>query len=236
MYGRILLVEDDLGHQLLVKSALNSHFMIDAVRGKTEALALLSEQRYDLFLLDVMLEDGDGYGICSEIRRRPEFNGVPVIFLSSRDDVENKVMGLSLGADDYIVKPCNAQELLARVQSRIERYRSLSDGANHFIYGTLNFDLQHHRVRLVDDTKIVDLTPLEFGLALFLAKGEGQPFTRQEIIKNVWGDGTNVSARSVDTYVASLRRKLGDYHGKQIRSVHGVGYLFKALSSSALAS
>lgn len=225
-HAKILIVEDELSHQMILKKSLGDRYEITAVKSLSDAMSLIDETEFDLFLLDVMLEDGNGYHLCTEIRKRSNLKHKPIIFLSARSGIESKVLGLNLGADDYIVKPCNPTELLARISNRLKKHQEITGRGQQFAQGTLLFDLERQEVKCLESSESFELTPLEFRLLYYLARNTGQTFDRKSIIDNVWNEKTNVLERSVDTYVASLRRKMGGY-GKAIRSVHGVGYTFQ---------
>lgn len=226
--SRILVVEDEKSHQLLISSALGSQFEIGLCASLYEAVNRLKQESFDLFLLDVMLPDGTGFDLCQKIRTEARYKFTPIIFLTSKQDVDSKVHGFALGGDDYVVKPCEPKELCARVQARIQREVDRESQPEVVHAHDLSLDLEKQRVKIVEGQEAgttFDLTPLEFKLLLFLVRNEDRPVDRPTILANVWGQQTHVLERSVDTYVAALRRKLGT-RGKYIRSVHGMGYRF----------
>lgn len=237
--NRILVVEDEKSHQLIIKKALDHQYDIDFASSYGEGLAKINSQKnYDLVLLDVLLPDGDGFELCAQMKMKERYSNTAVIFLSSKEEVKSKVLGFSLGADDYIVKPCDPLELRARVDSRIKKNKDLKQGANSLIEGDLYFELDKQMVSVKDGqgpSSSVDLTPLEFRLLYYLAKNKDIVMSRNQILEGVWGQGTHVLDRSVDTYIASLRRKL-KLRGTYIRSIHGVGYKFSAERKSQRAS
>ncbi|MEZ4873185.1 MAG: response regulator transcription factor [Bdellovibrionales bacterium] len=237
MHEKLLLVEDELSHQLIIRKALGPFYDVDVAGTMQEALDKIGSQSYDLFILDIMLPDGDGYDLCSQIKMDQRFEHRPIVFLTSKEDVNAKVLGFSLGADDYIVKPCEPIELKARIDSKLKRHKIYEKAGETFCQGVLHFELDRQSIYTENDSgkNWIELTPLEFKLAYYLAKNVEQVMSRAQILGAVWGDTTNVLERSVDTYVAALRKKLGPY-GSCIKSVHGVGYKFIAPQEERFAS
>lgn len=225
-FQHILIVEDELSHQMLIRKALEADYRLTFCASEAEARMALERGHYDLFLLDINLPDGNGFQVLLSLRDMARFKTTPVMFLTSREDVESKLMGFSLGADDYVVKPCEARELKARVEARLRR-AATDQVVKPLVQtvGPFSFNLSTHTVEYVHSGSRVyfSLTPLEFRLLLYMAQNPNAPLTREQILLNVWGQDTHVSDRSVDAYIASLRRKLKPYH-KFIRAVHGVGY------------
>lgn len=227
---KILIVEDDASQQLIISKALSANYQLSLVESFNKAAELIETVKdYQLFILDIMLPDGDGFELCAQVRMQEAYEQTPVIFLSSKDEVRSKVLGFSLGADDYIVKPCDPMELRARVESKIKKNQAKLRSQRSLTEGQLYFDLDRQSVyengRSGAEGEKIDLTPLEFKLLYYLAKNKDIVYSRNQILEEVWGDQTHVLDRSVDTYVASLRKKLGG-QSHYIKSVHGVGYKF----------
>ncbi|MFN2389035.1 MAG: response regulator transcription factor [Actinomycetota bacterium] len=172
----------------------------------------------DLVVLDLMLPGFDGLEVC---RRIQEHKPVPVIMLTARDSETDVLVGLGVGADDYITKPFSARELVARIHALLRRIqRSAPDTApRHITWRDVVIDA--HSRRVTRDTEDLHLTATEFDLLTFLAREPDKVFTREDLLNEVWGYGDSLSTRTIDTHVRSLRRKLG---GDVIRTVHGVGY------------
>lgn len=221
---RILFVEDELAHQLIIKKALQGHYEYHVASSYQEALKYLNQHQYDLFLLDVMLGDGLGFDLVYSIRSHETHGGQPIMFLTSRDDISSKVKGFSLGADDYVTKPCDPRELRARIDSKIGKVGD-APVASEYRIGSLcfSFETQLAYVNFQEEETELDLTPIEYKLLYFFARHHDEALTREKILDQVWGQNTHVMIRSVDTYVAGVRKKLKSY-GIQIKSVHGVGY------------
>lgn len=220
----IVLIDDDPSCQLLVSRALGQSFaVISAVTGKA-GLETLRGIDCDLLLLDIGLPDIDGLQLYSQIVEDERLRNIPTIFLTGKSEVSYKVLGLNLGAEDYVVKPFHPTELHARVASRI---RSLEKSSSKIIQaGDLKVDLVSQTVCIgADEKNIVALTPVELRLLCALIKSSGQVVSRQDLIKSVWNK-ISVSDRTVDKHLTSLRKKIPDF-GSYIKSNTGVGYEFQ---------
>ena len=232
---KILLVEDDTTYATYLQQILTPDYDLTWVSTMQEALLCLEKADYSLYLLDVILPDGDGYQIFAEIKNRPALSDASIIFLSSQNDVHAKVTGFNMGAEDFIVKPCDPHELRARIDAKIRKRAHSSE----LQVGRLKFDFLQQRALLLPASseapephpQELELTPREFRLLTFLSSHPEQSLSRDEILQNVWGEHLHVSDRSINTHIAALRKKLGDY-GQCIRSVHGTGYLFSPAASS----
>lgn len=224
---KVLLVEDEKAHQLIISRSLSENFSIDVAGSYSEAQRLISDGEYDIFLLDIMLGDGLGFDLIPLIRGHEKFAKAPIVFLTSKEDIPSKVKGFSLGADDYVTKPCDPRELRARLSSKIKKYRQTQAGTiSEYKIGDLTFDFELQRVSIAKasgETQEIILTPIEYKLLYYLVRNREDVLSREQILKHVWGGSTHVMLRSVDTYVATLRKKIKEY-GVHIRSVHGVGY------------
>ncbi len=220
---KILLVEDDEGLRKKVAELLSTEFKVSETGTLADAQKKVESETFDLILLDGMLPDGDGFRFCSSLRSNESTRDVPVIFLTSRSAVDDKVMAFSLGAEDYIVKPFEGRELKARVQARLERGRKQRERGEILVKGKISIDLGSQRVTVQD--KALDLTPLEFKILLCFAHNEDRVLSREQLISKAWGDGVHIVDRTVDSHVSALRRKLGD-SGWEIVAVTGSGYRF----------
>ena len=224
---KVLLVEDEEAHCLVIKKSLQGHCELDIAKSFQDGVKHLEKGDYELFILDIMLGDGDGFDLCSRIRKMDKYRSTPVIFLTAKAEVSSKVLGFTLGADDYIVKPCDPSELRARLDSKIRWNREMQQGEKILVQGPFTFYIEMQRVDMDKGggQETLEFTPLEFRLLYYLASHKDHILSRDQILDTVWGNATNVLDRSVDTYIAALRRKLGDYK-TCIRSIHGVGYKF----------
>jgi len=225
MPARILLIDDDIDIGPLVRSALSPHFLKQVTNGKA-ALGLLEREPFDLCLIDVNLPDRDGFQLSAELARDPCRAGLPLVILSTRGSRPDVVYGLNCGADDYILKPFDPQELLSRVNARLRR-RSPPAGAplQHRDF-ELDRDFQRCRVREPAGLRDSGLTAAEFRLFLHLARNEGKVFSRRELVRVLArGGGRALEARGINTHIARIRRKLGPA-GEQLVTVRGAGYSF----------
>lgn len=224
--GQILVVEDSQETQLILKAALGAHRLTLAGSLK-QARECLEAEQFDLVVLDVGLPDGDGFELCREIRSSAAHSETPVLFLSGRQADVDKVLAFGEGADDYVTKPFSALELQARVRARMKSSRTETDPANRpdFICGNLRLS---HRERAViqHDGQVINLTQIEYRLLHYLTERVDVVRSRQDIIRRVWGENVQVTARTVDAHIANLRKKIGDASSSLV-SAHGHGYVFK---------
>ena len=222
---RVLLVEDDDAVAASLDAPLAAAgFTIDRAENGEIALQSVKSGRYDIILLDLGLPDMDGYDVCRAIRAD---SATPIIVVTARSDEFDRVLGLELGADDYMVKPLGSRELIARMRAVLRRSTGGSpeqSGFDQIVVGPLAVDLRTHRVHLEGD--LIALTPKEFELLAFLADDAGAVRTRTDIIEHVWDANWFGPTKTVDAHVAGLRKKLGD-HG-WIESVRGVGFRLAA--------
>lgn len=223
------MVEDEVAHQLLVKKSLGTHYDLSFATNVTEALEQLGSRPFDFVILDIMLPDGSGFDVVNEMRRTELHHLTPVLFLTVKEDLKSKLLGFALGGDDYMVKPADPLELRARIDAKLRLFAELKAKQNEpqVLVGDFILDPQRQAAWVKDGVKqeSIDLTSLEFRLLLYLGRHPDRPIPRDEILKHVWGENTHVLERSVDSYVAALRRKLKS-HGRWIEAVHGVGYRF----------
>ncbi|MBJ7599863.1 MAG: DNA-binding response regulator [Candidatus Nephthysia bennettiae] len=223
MSGNRVLVVDDEDHILeLARLYLaREGYQIETVSDGAQALARFGQVKPDLVVLDIMLPNVDGLTICREIRKLSQ---VPIIMLTARDEVTDKVVGLELGADDYLTKPFHPQELVARAKALVRRARIEPDQPNLVRAGPLEVDLERHEVRCGESR--VQLRPKEFDLLALLARHPGRVFQRSELLDLVWGYDFPGYTRTVDVHVQQLREKLaqGGVSDPSIQTVWGVGY------------
>ncbi|MES2464617.1 MAG: response regulator transcription factor [Armatimonadota bacterium] len=225
---KILLIEDETPIAAVVRKGLErAHYSVDVASDGEEGLRLATENRYGLILLDVMLPKRDGWSVCQTLRARRD--PTPIVMLTARDAVPDRVKGLELGADDYLPKPFDFQELLARVRAQFRRDRVYRAGVQQV--GDLEIDTTARRVTLRGDE--VSLTPREYDLLEALVAQEGRVLTREYILERVWeGESGGVGPKNVDVYINLLRRKVDSGDAPRlIHTVHGVGYVLRRPSS-----
>jgi DNA-binding response OmpR family regulator len=223
MSAQKVLVVDDEDHILeLARLYLSREgYQIETITDGAEVLARFGQLKPDLVVLDIMLPNVDGLTICREIRKQSQ---VPIIMLTARDEVTDKVVGLELGADDYLTKPFHPQELVARAKALVRRSRLEPDQPRLVRAGKLEVDFERHEVRY-GDLKL-QLRPKEFDLLALLARHPGRVFQRSELLDLVWGYDFPGYTRTVDVHVQQVREKLtaGGVTNPTIQTVWGVGY------------
>ncbi len=222
---RILFVEDEPSiSEPFSKALVREGFEPVTARGAREALALAARIEPDLVLLDLALPDGDGRDVCRELRRSSR---VPIVMLTARGAEMDRVIGLELGADDYVVKPFSGPELIARIRAVLRRAREHRDEPVVQVDG-LEVDIPARRVRLDGDE--VELARKEFDLLAELCRNAGQVVTREDLMARVWDENWFGPTRTLDVHVGLLRKKLGDDPSKPrfIHTVRGVGFRLEA--------
>jgi DNA-binding response OmpR family regulator len=225
---KIALIEDDADLFALLQYNLEKEgfALVGSQTGKG-AIELCRRERPDLILLDIMLPDSDGLDICKGIRAHPELAHIPIIFLTARASETDRIVGLELGANDYIVKPFFIRELIARIKIQ---FRASGAPARTLKAGALELDRSACRVRL--NHQEVSLTATEFRLLEFLMSRPGIVFSREQLLDSVWGHDRAVTDRTVDVYILRLRQKIetDPTNPAYIRSVRGFGYSFDQAS------
>lgn len=224
MYN-ILLVEDSEDLQDLVKMVLSPIANLTIVPSVQAALQAISSGKFDLILMDVMLADGNGFDLTAQLRARPGGRDLPIIFMTSRGDIDDKITGFKLGAEDYIVKPFDSTELRLRVENRLQKMSSQRK-SDVIEVANLRMEIPLQKAFLVKENINLELTPLQFKILFYLVTHQGVVVSRDQLVSEIWGKDVHIG-RSVDTHVNSLRKKFGRY-AKYIQSVYGSGYTFDA--------
>jgi two-component system copper resistance phosphate regulon response regulator CusR len=221
---RILIIEDEHKTAAYLNKGLSENgFMVDVTHDGQDGLHLATTQHYDLIILDVMLPKLDGWKILEKLRQSD--GQVRVLYLTARDSLEDKVKGLELGADDYLVKPFAFSELLARVRNLLRR--NAQQQQDSITFCDLQIDLIKHKVSR--NNQRIDLTPKEFALLVFLAQHESEVLSRTLIAERVWDINFDSDTNVVDVAIRRLRQKMDDeFEPKLIHTVRGVGYVFEA--------
>jgi DNA-binding response OmpR family regulator len=228
---KIVLIEDDADLYALLKYNLEKEgFAMAGSQTGKGALELCRRERPDLILLDIMLPDSDGLEICRAIRKAPELTHIPVIFLTARASETDRIVGLELGANDYIVKPFFVRELIARV-----RIQFRPTGAPARVLKSAGLELDRSSCRVKLHAEPLNLTATEFRLLEFLMSRPGVVFSREQLLNAVWGHDRAVTDRTVDVYILRLRQKIEKdaANPTYIRSVRGFGYSFEESVSEA---
>ena len=226
---KILIVDDDNNIAELISLYLMKECYETMIVGDgEEALKVFPEFKPNLILLDLMLPGIDGYQVCREIRAKSD---VPIIMLSAKGEVFDKVLGLELGADDYILKPFDSKELVARVKAVLRRFQPAKPEAYASVdikcveYPGLIVNLSNYSVTY--DGQQIDMPPKELELLYFLASSPNQVFTREQLLDHIWGYEYAGDTRTVDVHVKRLREKINDHTAWSISTVWGIGYKFE---------
>jgi DNA-binding response OmpR family regulator len=221
--ARILVVEDELPMRTVLHDCLNGqgYRVLVAIDGQT-GLEKAIQEKPDLIVLDVMLPKLDGFAICAELRRL--MHGTPVLMLTAKGRIEDRVRGLDSGADDYLVKPFSREELLARVRALLRRLRSKTRPLRQLVLGDIRVDFVEQRAWRAG--RAFHLTVKEFGVLHLLAAAAGEPVSRDRFLDVVWGYTAFPTTRTVDKHIVSLRTKIEEDADapRWIQTVHGIGY------------
>jgi two-component system alkaline phosphatase synthesis response regulator PhoP len=226
MTQRILLVEDEPGLVMKLSDRHTSEgYAVETAGDAETGLARSTSESFDLIILDVMLPGGSGFDLCRDLRQR----GIrtPIIMLTARGQVLDKVLGLKIGADDYITKPFEMMELLARVEVQLRRAsKAATASLEAYQFGDVRVDFR--RAEAYRGEHVVELSAKEFKLLRYLIEHRGAALSRDELLNQVWGYDAAVSTRTVDVHVAGLRQKLeaNQRHPRFILTIHGTGYKF----------
>ena len=227
---KILIVDDDENIAELISLYLTKEcFDTMMVHDGEEALVAFDTYQPNLMLLDLMLPGIDGYQVCREIRAR---SNTPIIMLSAKGEVFDKVLGLEMGADDYIMKPFDSKEMVARVKAVLRRYQPgqklespVEDKSKRVEYPGISINLTNYSV--IVDGQTVDMPPKELELLYFLAASPNQVFTREQLLDRIWGYEYIGDTRTVDVHIKRLREKIKDHATWGLATVWGIGYKFE---------
>ncbi len=226
MKPKILVVDDEpdalevLGFKLK-EAGYTPIFAKDGAR----AIAAARDERPTLIVLDLMLPEIDGLEVCKILRRDPSTAMIPVIMLTARAAEMDRVLGLELGADDYVTKPFSPRELVLRIKKLLARAKAADDPVTQLRFGELEIDVPRHQVSIAGEA--VALTATEFKLLEILARRRGRVQTRERLLQDVWGYENPIDSRTVDTHMRRLREKIGDA-ARYLETIRGVGYRFVA--------
>lgn len=230
MDAKVLIVEDERDiAELLRYNLQEAGFKTDYVRNGADALQQAVEKTPDLILLDLMLPEVDGMIVCRLLKNDPRTKDIPIVMVTAKTEEKDRVAGLELGADDYIIKPFSPREVVLRVSAVLRRIQigKQTESTKRIETHGVTIDLDKHQV--LTESGPIDLTATEFKLITLFARSPGRVFTRDILMDVIWGQDYYGIDRTVDTHVSRLRRKLGEF-GKHIETVHGIGYRFKESS------
>lgn len=223
---RILIVEDELAMRTALVDCLEAeHYRVLTANDGEQGLQRALDEKPDLILLDIMLPRLDGFAVCAELRRLS--HPVPILMLTAKGQIEDRVAGLDVGADDYLVKPFSTDELLARVRALLRRTQRQRQIPRTLTLGSVEIDLL--RQNALREGRKIHLTAKEFAMLRLMAEVRGEPITRDRFLDVVWGYTAFPTTRTVDNHIANLRAKLepDPEHPRWIETVHGVGYRLK---------
>ncbi len=226
MPKKILIIEDDPGILLSLKDEFKSEgYKVSAAEDGEKGFSMAKKEKPDLIILDIMLPVLDGYEVCKRLRM--EGDTTPIIMLTVKDKEIDRVLGLELGADDYVTKPFSLRELMARVKSVLRRTEERTKDLTSYSFGQVELDFKKYEAR--KKGKKLELTPLEFQMLKLFIQRKGEVISRDDFLDKIWGeDNTYVSFRTVDSHIANIRKKIEDdpSNPKHIISIRGVGYKF----------
>jgi two-component system, OmpR family, alkaline phosphatase synthesis response regulator PhoP len=224
---KVLIVEDETDLVKLLKYNLEKEgFKVNYATDGTVALAEARRDPPDLVILDLMLPGLDGLEVCRQLRRNERFVRTPVLILSARSEEADRIVGLELGADDYVTKPFSTREIIARVRALLRRNEPAAPPRLRIHRGDIVIDPTAHSVYVAG--RSVELSALEFRLLHYLASHPGMVFSRDQLLDNVWGNDRTVTPRSVDVYIRRIREKVEPkpQEPAYVQTIHGVGYRF----------
>ena len=225
---KVLIADDNKQIvSILSEYCKKNNFTVSAVFDGEAALKEIEENKFDIVLLDVMMPKKDGFDVCRETRK---FSNVPIIMITARGEDYEKIMGLEIGADDYIVKPFSPGEIIARINAILRRIMPKNDESEKiFTFDNLEIDLNNFTVKVNDE--IISLTKKEIEILWTLSTNQNKVFTRENLLDLIWGFDYFGESRTVDTHIKRLRAKLDNYEHKKwnIKTIWGVGYKFDIL-------
>ena len=227
---KVLIADDNKQIvSILSEYCKKNNFTVSAVFDGETALKEIEKNKFDIVLLDVMMPKKDGFDVCRETRK---FSNVPIIMITARGEDYEKIMGLEIGADDYIVKPFSPGEIIARINAILRRIMPKNDESEKiFTFDNLEIDLNNFTVKVNDE--IISLTKKEIEILWTLATNQNKVFTRENLLDLIWGFDYFGESRTVDTHIKRLRAKLDNYEHKKwnIKTIWGVGYKFDILEN-----
>lgn len=231
----ILCIDDTPEVQIMVRRTFSPSANVISAESLHDGYEKLSKNHVDLILLDLMLPDGEGFQFFSKIKENSNYTEIPIIILSAKNQIQDKVMGFHLGAEDYIVKPFEPAELKIRVETRIKRNQVAKDHESVFNIGNMSINHLEQKIIIQKNhiDQIIELTTTEFKILSFLCKHKDQVVSREQIINSAWKHGFNVSDRTIDSHISRIRKKISD-SDHNIYAIQGVGYKFAQVKKESL--
>lgn len=223
--GKILIIEDEEAILMALEDNLKLEgYEVESATDGEKGFSMAKDSNFDLIILDIMLPRMDGFEVCKQLRQASIT--IPILMLTAKSQEIDKVLGLELGADDYVTKPFSPRELLARVKALLRRSKQVQEGIEEYRFGDVEVDFRKYEVK--KGGRSIYLTALEFSLLHFLIQNKGLVASRDSIMDEVWGRDVYIQPRTVDKHIAELRKKIEDDPSlpKHIIGVRGVGYKF----------
>ncbi|UFH33978.1 response regulator transcription factor [Chryseobacterium sp. C-71] len=220
--SKILYAEDDQTIAFLIQDSLESHYDIDYHANGKSAMNAFDTGSYDICLLDIMMPEIDGFELAKHIRTHN--SEIPIIFISAKALKEDRIKGLKIGADDYLVKPFSIEELILKIEIFLKRTKKTNITPAKYKVGKYNFDPKNYTLQ--EENNIITLTQRESELLLYFITNKNSVLKRQDILKAVWGDDDYFMGRSLDVFISRLRKVFADEENITIENLHGIGFRF----------
>ncbi len=229
---RILVIDPSQEVQTAIKQAMEARYELTFASSLAE---VQTPDLYDLVLMESQLQGEDGYAICAKLKEKEDTGSIPVIFVSNQSLVADKIQAFNAGAEDYIVKPFDPLELVARIELRLKKRETTAELEPTIQNGDLNLSVPFQKATLQegDTERDLRLTPTEFRLLYFFIKNQGQVLSRNQLLSTIWSDEVHVLSRTIDKHISTLKKKLGP-RANYIQSVHSKGYRYSIVADSPL--
>jgi len=224
--SKILYAEDDETIAFLIQDSLESYYDINCYSDGRSALEAFNSQSFDICLLDIMMPELNGFELAQQIRDKN--SEIPIIFISAKALKEDRIKGLKLGADDYLVKPFSIEELILKIEVFLKRTKRTDASPLKYKVGKYNFDPKNYTLQ--DAENSITLTQRESELLLYFIRNKNMVLKRQDILKAIWGDDDYFMGRSLDVFISRLRKVLADEQNILIENLHGIGFRFSEKS------
>jgi len=222
---KILIVEDEKNISKLIRYNLEkAEYDCTTARTGEDAVSILEKNIFDIIILDIMLPGIDGFDVCRKVKQDPRLKNIPIIMLTAKGEAVDRIVGLELGADDYMVKPFSPRELILRIKAILKRGKAEPVKKDTIIIGDISINIPKHKAYVKN--REIELTMMEFKLLFTLMERSGRVQDRDKLLNDVWNIDTMINTRTIDTHVKKLREKLGKA-GDMIETVRGMGYRFK---------
>jgi DNA-binding response OmpR family regulator len=224
---KILSIEDSIEVQIMIKASLSPNHTVVFATGLAQGKIELKKNNYDILVLDIGLPDGDGIRFCSELKNITEFSSLPILILTSSDNIQDKILGFSIGIEDFIVKPFNPLELKARIEARLKSISVKKESQQKINIGSFEINLSTRKIflKMLNKIEELDFTNTEFKIFHFLARNIDTVKSREQILNEIWGEDQNFYDRTVDCHISRIRKKINKGYGN-IEAVTGFGYKF----------